>query len=83
MKLTKDRRPTIYAFATRPIAKGEEICDAYSGVFSIADKEDRAIVHQRYHFQANKHFRILDSGVSNCHFRQHGMCGTKMRKYQK
>ena len=54
LKPTTDRRPTVYAFATRPIAKGEEICDAYSGVFSIADKEDRAIVHQRYHFQATK-----------------------------
>ena len=46
-----DKRPTIYAYSTRPISKGEEICDAYSGVFSIADKEDRDTVHQRYHFQ--------------------------------
>ncbi len=46
-----DLRPTVYAYATRPIRKGDEICDAYSGVFSIADKEERSLVHQRYHFQ--------------------------------
>jgi len=42
----------VLAFATRPIAEGEEICDAYSPVFGVASIEERAEVHLRYHFQA-------------------------------
>ena len=31
----------VVAFATRPIAEGEEICDAYSGVFSYSEVSER------------------------------------------
>jgi hypothetical protein len=54
-----DRRPTVLAFATRPIKAGDEICDCYSGVFGIADKEERSAVHARYHFQVIRVLKIL------------------------
>ena len=41
----------IPALATRPIKKGEEIQDAYSGVFSKAEIDDRIRDHRRYHFE--------------------------------
>ena len=37
-----DGTEQVVAFATRPIAKGEEICDAYSGIFGYADATERA-----------------------------------------
>ncbi len=37
--------------ATRPIRKGEEILDVYSGVFSKSPPEDRQVVHARYNFE--------------------------------
>ena len=39
------------ALATRPIKKGEEIHDAYSGVFSKAEVGERVRDHARYHFE--------------------------------
>ena len=39
------------ALATRPIKKGEEIHDAYSGVFSKAKVGERVRDHARYHFE--------------------------------
>ena len=39
------------ALATRPIKKGEEIHDAYSGVFSKAEAGERVRDHARYHFE--------------------------------
>lgn len=41
----------VLAFATRPIKKGQEICDSYSGVFSQSILEERSLVHSRYHFR--------------------------------
>ena len=37
-----DGTKQVVAFATRPIAKGEEISDAYSGIFSYADANERS-----------------------------------------
>ena len=40
----------VLAFATRPILKGQEITDGYSGIFSNIPLEDRTEIHSRYHF---------------------------------
>lgn len=37
----------VRAYATRPIAAGEEVTDCYSATFSAASKERRAPVHKR------------------------------------
>ena len=47
------RRPVVLAFATRSIKRGDEICDSYSGVFSTTSKDDREVVHRRYHFEVS------------------------------
>lgn len=41
----------VMAFATRPIKRGQQICDVYSGVFSKSPIQERQEVHDRYHFQ--------------------------------
>ena len=38
------------AYATRPIKKGDEITDGYSGIFSNIPQDNRAQIHSRYHF---------------------------------
>ena len=41
---------TVKAFSTRPIRKGEEITDGYSGVFQNVPQDERTAIHSRYHF---------------------------------
>lgn len=41
----------VLAFATRPIKKGDEITDGYSGIFVNVPLEERISIHSKYHFQ--------------------------------
>ena len=40
----------VLAFATRPIKKGEEVTDGYSGIFSNVPYQERTSIHSKYHF---------------------------------